>query len=143
MNRRDFLKLSTVALGGILLPVRYLQESAPSLEKEEVQFALLTTPSLDVDVVVNGRLFGSIPGNKFLPFVNSLENGDIFEDCLKQSCVVDRVSGPKDRETSTISADYLSSVPYALTPLLAHPITNIKDVQMDTRYLASFFLAKP
>ncbi len=80
-------------------------------------------------MIVNGRLFGSIPGNKFLPFVNSLENGDIFEDCLKQSCIADQVGDPKDRQMPTISADYLSSVPYALTPLLSHPITSIKNVQ--------------
>lgn len=130
MNRRDFLKLSTVALGGILLPVRYLQESAPSLGKEEVQFALLTTPSLDVDVVINGRLFGSISGNIFLPFVNLLENGNI-EDCLKQSCIVGEVGNPKDKEMPSASAEYLSSVPYALLPLLSHPITSIKNVQSE------------
>lgn len=128
MHRRDFLKLSTVALGGMLLPVRYVQESVQSSGKEESQFTLLTTPSLDVDVVVNGRLFGSIPGNEFFPFVNSLENGDIFENCLKQSCIADQVDSP-NRQTPTISAEYLSSVPYALTPLLSHPITTIKNVQ--------------
>lgn len=128
MHRRDFLKLSTIALGGILLPVRYVQESVQSSGKEESQFTLLTAPSLDVDVVVNGRLFGSIPGNKFFPFVSSLENGDIFENCLKQSCIVDQVDNP-DKQMPTISAEYPSSVPYALTPLLSHPITTIKNVQ--------------
>lgn len=51
MNRRDFLKLSGVALGGILLPVSYVQKAAYGVPQHQPQFTLLTTPSLDIDVL--------------------------------------------------------------------------------------------
>lgn len=130
MNRRDFLKLSGVALGAMLptaFPTPRLERDSQTLEP---QFTLLTTPSLDIDVLFEGRNFGSIPGSVFSPFVESLKTGDIIESCLSDVCGPE-LKAPSEREMPTGLLDYLTPMPYALLPLLAHPINAIQGVQTE------------
>lgn len=127
MNRRDFLKLSGAALGGIFLPVSSVQKMLSSAPQQKPQFTLLTTPSLDVEVLFEGHNFGSIPGSVFSPFVESLKAGNITGDCPDNMCGLELNTLEGERPAGL--SDYLAPMPYALLPLLAHPINAIQEVQ--------------
>ncbi len=130
MERRDFLKLSGLALGGILLPVSNLQKAAYGVSQRKPKFTLLTTPSLDIDVLIGEHRFGSIPGEVFSPFVESLKAGDVTRSCPSDVCSpVANVQGKE--ETPINLTEYLAGMPFALLPLLAHPISNIYEVEDD------------
>jgi len=130
MDRRDFLKLSGVALGGILLPVSNVQKVAYGPSQRKPQFTLLTTPSLDIDVLIGEHRFGSIPGNVFSPFVESLKAGDVTRGCPSDVCNP-AAKVPGREETPINLTEYLAGMPFALLPLLAHPISNIYEVEDD------------
>lgn len=127
MNRRDFLKLSGVAAGGMLLPASYVHKEAYGIPQQKPQFTLLTTSSLDVEVLFEGHNFGSIPGSVFSPFVESLKAGKVTGDFPDNRC--DLELNTLEGERPTRLSDYLAPMPYALLPLLAHPINAIQEVQ--------------
>lgn len=130
MDRRDFLKFSGVGLGGVLLSSLPAQALAQGFQGSEEQFKLLTAPSLNLDVFINERKFGSIPGNAFSPFVKSLSSSNVIESCLSSVCGSELNAGEEKPDEAPYSLwDYLSPMPYGLLPLLAHPISAIQDVE--------------
>ncbi len=127
MDRRDFFKLSGTMLGGMLLPVSSVQKMLHGASQQKPQFTLLTAPSLDVDVFFEEHNFGSIPGRVFSPFVESLQAGKVTEGCPDDMCGLELNTSEGERPAGL--SDFLAPMPYALLPLLAHPISVIQEVQ--------------
>nr|WP_290665402.1 twin-arginine translocation signal domain-containing protein [Ardenticatena sp.] len=141
MDRRDFLKFSGAAFGGMLLPVSTVRKVAYGVSQRKPEFTLLTTPSLDIDVLIGEHKFGSISGDIFSPFVASLKAEGITGSCPNDVCPP--VAKMPDKEETPINLmESLTGMPFALLPLLAHPISNIYEVE-DDYSMSGFVLPRP
>jgi hypothetical protein len=126
MNRRDFLRVSGLALGGIAAS----SDSRFSIHLGEPDPAcrLLTTPSLDVDVIFMERNYGTIRGDIFVPLIeDALRLAS--EDCPDDLCALESVeASPREIEKPPPLSTFLDPMPTALLPILAHSINGIRDV---------------